>query len=150
MVCRGLPPALDRSGERSSYRRCGAECGIVWRNARGLKSDPGYSSGLTVIAGPHSVLEFVPVRRTSEEPLFNSLLEQYHYLGYAAAGWRASQVPSGKQRASPLRVWLGQAPRCIPAAAIGSSARGVRSAAPRNIHLLAYNTRFLILPSMFL
>ncbi len=27
-------------------------------------------------------LEFVQVRRTPEEPLFNSLMEQYHYLGY--------------------------------------------------------------------
>ncbi len=28
-------------------------------------------------------LEFVAnVRRTPEEPLFNSLMEQYHYLGY--------------------------------------------------------------------
>jgi len=27
-------------------------------------------------------LEFLQVRRTPEEPLFNSLMEQYHYLGY--------------------------------------------------------------------
>jgi hypothetical protein len=27
-------------------------------------------------------LEFVHVRRTPEEALFNSLMEQYHYLGY--------------------------------------------------------------------
>ena len=27
-------------------------------------------------------LEFVQVRRTPEEALFNSLVEQYHYLGY--------------------------------------------------------------------
>ena len=37
------------------------------------------------VRGPlHSItpLEFVQVRRTPEEPLFNSLMEQYHYLGY--------------------------------------------------------------------
>jgi Domain of unknown function (DUF4338) len=27
-------------------------------------------------------LEFQPVRRTTDEPLFNSLIEQHHYLGY--------------------------------------------------------------------
>jgi hypothetical protein len=27
-------------------------------------------------------LEFEQVRRTSKEPLFNSLMEEYHYLGY--------------------------------------------------------------------
>ena len=32
--------------------------------------------------GEHHPLEFVQVRRTPEEALFNSLMEQYHYLGY--------------------------------------------------------------------
>jgi hypothetical protein len=27
-------------------------------------------------------LEFEQVRRTSQEPLFNSLIEEHHYLGY--------------------------------------------------------------------
>jgi hypothetical protein len=27
-------------------------------------------------------LEFEPVRRTTQEPLFNSLMEEHHYLGY--------------------------------------------------------------------
>src|SRR5271157_1751340 len=27
-------------------------------------------------------LEFEPVRRTAQEPLFNSLMEEHHYLGY--------------------------------------------------------------------
>ena len=27
-------------------------------------------------------LEFIQVRRTPDEPLLNSLMEQYHYLGY--------------------------------------------------------------------
>ena len=37
------------------------------------------------VRGPLGVLtplEFEQVRRTPEEPLFNGLLEQYHYLGY--------------------------------------------------------------------
>jgi hypothetical protein len=28
------------------------------------------------------MIEFQQVPRTAEEPLFNSLVEQYHYLGY--------------------------------------------------------------------
>jgi hypothetical protein len=27
-------------------------------------------------------LEFEPVRRTSDEPLFNGLMEEHHYLSY--------------------------------------------------------------------
>jgi len=37
------------------------------------------------ILGPLGALqpiELQPVRRTGDEPLFNSLMEQYHYLGY--------------------------------------------------------------------
>jgi hypothetical protein len=33
-------------------------------------------------------LEFRQVRRIADEPLFNSLLEQHHYLSYAPHGWR--------------------------------------------------------------
>jgi hypothetical protein len=39
----------------------------------------------TPMDGPLQALrpvEIQPVRRTNDEPLFNSLMEQYHYLNY--------------------------------------------------------------------
>jgi hypothetical protein len=89
-------------------------------------------------------LEFVQVRRTPEEPLFNSLMEQYHYLGY--------EQPVGEHLKYLVKV-DGQAIACL---AWQSAARHLKvrdryiewsdEARERNVHLLAYNTRFLILP----
>ena len=89
-------------------------------------------------------LEFVQVRRTLEEPLFNSLMEQYHYLGY--------EQPVGEHLKFLVKV-DGQAVACL---AWQSAPRHLKmrdryiewsdEARQRNVHLLAYNTRFLILP----
>ena len=57
-------------------------------------------------------LEFVQVRRTPEEALFNSLMEQYHYLGYeqpvgehlkylVKAARASDRVPGLAKRATP-------------------------------------------------
>jgi hypothetical protein len=89
-------------------------------------------------------LEFVEVRRMPEEGLFNSLLEQHHYLGY--------QRPVGEHLKYLVKV-RGQVIACL----VWSSApRHLKlrdlflgwseQARERNVHLLAYNPRFLILP----
>jgi hypothetical protein len=89
-------------------------------------------------------LEIQQVRRGPQEPLFNSLIEQYHYLGY--------QQPVGEHL--KYLVWAQQRP--VACLAWSSSPRhlGARDryigwsqpARRRNVHLRAYNTRFLILP----
>jgi hypothetical protein len=89
-------------------------------------------------------LKFQPVRRSAEEPLFNSLMEQYHYLGY--------EQPVGEQL--KYLVWANSRP--IACLAWSSAPRHLASrdgyigwsgeARRRNIRFLAYNTRFLILP----
>jgi hypothetical protein len=89
-------------------------------------------------------LEFQQVRRTPQEPLFNSLMEQYHYLGY-------TQPPG--EHLKYLVYAQGQAIACL---AWSSAVRHLASrdrfigwsaeVRKRNLHLLAYNTRFLLLP----
>jgi hypothetical protein len=89
-------------------------------------------------------LEFVPVRRTPEEPLFNSLLEQYHYLGYAQpVGEHLKYLVKAQGQVIACLAWQS-APRHLKVRDryLGWSDR----ARERNVHLLAYNTRFLILP----
>jgi hypothetical protein len=84
------------------------------------------------------------VRRTREEPLFNSLLEQYHYLGYRhPVGEHLKYLATAQGRPIAAFAW-SSAPRHLGARDrfIGWSAQARR----QNIHLLAYNTRFLILP----
>ena len=80
MVCRGLLLALDRAGE--------IRLPPIRRKVRNLlaerqRPEPIIPDNRPVRGPLHSLtpLEFAQVRRTPEEWLFNSLLEQYHYLG---------------------------------------------------------------------
>jgi hypothetical protein len=89
-------------------------------------------------------LEFQPVRRTAHEPLFNSLLEEHHYLGYEQpVGEHLKYLVWAQSRPIACLAW-SSAPRHLASRDryIGWSAEARR----RNIRFLAYNTRFLILP----
>lgn len=89
-------------------------------------------------------LRFEQVRRTPREPLFNSLIEQHHYLGYTQ--------PVGEQ----LKYLVCSGERIVAALAWSSAAHGLtcrdrflgwsRETRQRNRHLLAYNSRFLVPP----
>src|ERR1017187_7352564 len=89
-------------------------------------------------------LEFESVRRTAQEPLFNSLMEEHHYLGYEQpVGEHLKYLVWAKGRPIACLAW-SSAPRRI-----GSRDRyiGWDAAARRSrIRFIAYNTRFLILP----
>ena len=90
-------------------------------------------------------LEFAPVRRTAQEPLFNSLMEEHHYLGY--------EQPVGEHLENYL-VWAeGRPIACLAWSSaprhLGSRNRYIGwDAAARRSHIrfIAYNSRFLILP----
>lgn len=89
-------------------------------------------------------IELRQVRRTSEEALFNSLLQQHHYLGYTQpVGEHLKYLMYARARPIACAAW-SSAPRHLGSRDryIGWSASARRS----NIGLLAYNTRFLILP----
>jgi hypothetical protein len=89
-------------------------------------------------------LDFQLVRRTGDEPLFNSLLEQHHYLGYEqGVGENLKYLVWGQSRPIACLAW-SSAPRHLGARDryIGWSAEARR----RNIRFLAYNLRFLVLP----
>ncbi len=81
MVCRGLLLMLDRAGEIQlpPVRRR-----VRNRLAERERPEPVIPDERPVCGrlGNLAPLEFVQVRRTAEERLFNSLMEQYHYLGY--------------------------------------------------------------------
>src|ERR1700729_931172 len=84
------------------------------------------------------------VRKTAEEPLFNSLMEQHHYLGYEQpVGEHLKYLVWAHGRPIACMAW-SSAPRHLGSRDrfIGWSAEARR----RNIRFIAYNTRFLILP----
>jgi hypothetical protein len=143
MVCRGLLLMLHRAGE--------IELPPVRRRVRNRlaereRPEPVIPDKRRVCGrlGNLAPLEFVQVRRTAEERLFNSLMEQYHYLGYEQpVGEHLKYLVKAKGQAIACLAWQS-APRHLKLRDryIGWS----DAARQRKVHLLAYNTRFLILP----
>ena len=147
MVCRGLLLLLHRTGEielppvRRLVRNRIAERA---RPARVAVEERALQGSL----GDVQPLEFVQVRRTPEEALLDSLLEQHHYLGY--------QRPVGEHLKYVVKASSSQGGQVIACLVWQSAPRHLKlrdrylgwseEARERNIHLLAYNTRFLILP----
>jgi hypothetical protein len=89
-------------------------------------------------------LEIHQVRRTAAEKLFGSLMEAYHYLGYTRpVGEHLKYLIYAQGQPVAALAW-SSAPRHL-----GARDRFIGWSAPQRraqIHLLAYNTRFLILP----
>jgi len=89
-------------------------------------------------------LEFRQVRRTAEEALFNTLVEQYHPLRHVQpVGEHLKYLVYAAGRVIACLAW-SSAPRHLGARDrfIGWSAEARR----RNLRFLAYNPRYLILP----
>src|ERR1700733_8389022 len=81
MVCRGLLLMLERAGQITL-----PPVSYVRNNPLSRRSRPQpVLIDATSIEGPLcqlQPLELEQVRRTAQEPLFNSLMEEHHYLGY--------------------------------------------------------------------
>src|SRR5205814_6676790 len=81
MVCRGMLLMLDRAGQIAlppvSYVRHNPL-------ANRARPEPARIDTTPIEDRLRSLqpLKFEQVRRTSQEPLFNSLMEEHHYLGY--------------------------------------------------------------------
>jgi hypothetical protein len=144
MVCRGLLLMLERAGE--------IELPPVRRQIRGQcrtgrQRPEAVSIDTTPLAMPLQAIgpiQIQPVRRTADEPLFNSLMEHYHYLAYEQpVGEHLKYLAWAESRPIACLAW-SSAPRHLGSRDryIGWSAEARR----RNIRFIAYNTRFLILP----
>lgn len=143
MVCRGLMLMLHRAGqiELPPVRQTSLNPLVRPQRPAPVLIDT------TPVRGPLSQiqpLEFQQVRRTADEPLFNSLIEQHHYLGYERpVGEHLKYLAWTQGRPLACLAW-SSAPRHL-----GSRDRFIgwcAEARHRNLRFLAYNTRFLILP----
>jgi hypothetical protein len=147
MVCRSLMLALHRAGhiELPPVRRLNPNP-LAQRAADRQKPIPALVDTTPLQANLASIrpLEFHQVRRTAEESLFNSLLDQHHYLGYAQpVGEHLKYLVYALGRPIACLAW-SSAPRHLGPRDrfIGWTAEARR----KNIRFLAYNTRYLILP----
>ena len=143
MICRGLLLMLHRGGEIElpPVRQISRNPFVRRERPQPMAIDR------TPLNGPLSQIrpiELQQVRRTAEEPLFNSLLEQHHYLGYEQpVGEHLKYLAWAQGRVVACLAW-SSAPRHL-----GSRDRYIgwdAEARRRNIRFIAYNTRFLIMP----
>src|SRR5947207_11134486 len=81
MVCRGLLLMLHRAGEIElpATRQTSLNPFVERNKPQPVLIDTSALDGALADIRPISVQQ---VRRTSDEPLFNSLIEHHHYLGY--------------------------------------------------------------------
>jgi hypothetical protein len=143
MVCRGMMLMLHRAGliELPPVR-------WVTRNPMVERNRPVLvevdQTALRASFAELGPLEVRQVRRTPEEALFNSLLQHHHYLGYTQpVGEHLKYLVYAQGRPIACMAW-SSAPRHL-----GSRDRFIgwdKQARLRNIRLVAYNTRFLVLP----
>jgi Druantia protein DruA len=143
MVCRGMLLMLDRAGQIQLPA-------IKKRPNNPLARRPTPEPVLIDTTPIHDVLKALQplqieqVRRTGDERLYNSLIEQHHYLGYEQpVGEHLKYVVWSQGRPIACMAW-SSAPRHL-----GCRDRFIgwdKEARRRNIRFIAYNTRFLIVP----
>jgi hypothetical protein len=143
MVCRGLLLMLHRAGEIElpPVRQISLNP-FVQRN----KPQPVQVEMTPLTCSLRDIRPILlqQVRKTADERLFNSLMEQHHYLGYEQpVGEHLKYLLWAQGRPIACMAW-SSAPRHLGSRDryIGWSAEARR----RNIRFIAYNTRFLILP----
>ena len=144
MVCRGLLLMLERAGQIELppvRRHIRGQCRTGRPRPEAVWIDDTPLVMPLKALGP---VDIHPVRRTADEPLFNSLMEHYHYLGYEQpVGEHLKYLAWAQGRPIACLAW-SSAPRHL-----GSRDRYIgwnAEARRRNIRYIAYNTRFLILP----
>jgi hypothetical protein len=143
MVCRGLMLALDRAGhiELPPVRYRPPNPFLAKRHRDAIEVDDSPIACALSELGP---LELRQVRRTPDDRLFDRLVETHHYLGYTQpVGEHLKFLVCASARPVACLAW-SSAPRHIGPRDqfIGWNQVHRR----HNLHLIAYNSRFLILP----
>jgi len=143
MVCRGLMLALHRAGHiRLPEKKFSPQNPLAKRRTPKKIAITQRPMGKKLSA--IQPLEFRQVRRTPAEKLFNSLLAEYHYLGYTQpVGEHLKYIVYAQNQPVACLSW-SSAPRHI-----GCRDRFIgwtQDLRKINLHLMAYNSRFLLLP----
>jgi len=144
ILCRGLLLALHRAGHITlpPPRRATPNNIVRRRVPPPVEVDP------SPIRGPLSEvqpLEFVQVRRTTMERLFDGLIHQYHYLGYTRpVGEHLKYLVFSRAGRPVACLAFSSAPRHL-----GPRDRFLGWSPPvrrKNLRFVVYNPRFLIPP----
>jgi len=144
MVCRGLMLALHRAGHIAlpAKRQAPPNNAIAHRRvAAGAVYDTTPIVGAVTAVEP---LTIRLVRRTADETLFAQLLRDHHYLGYSRpVGEHLKYLVLAGERPVACQAW-SSAPRQLD---LRDQFVGAPKAAYRHqLHQIAYNSRYLLLP----
>jgi len=144
MVCRGLMLALHRAGhiELPAKRQSPRNNAITHR--RVVEVPPYDTTPLEMSLERLGPLEVRLVRRAEGEDLFAHLLNRYHYLGYSRpVGEHLKYLVVAGARPIACLAWnSGPLKLKLRDGLVGAP----RQAYAHNLHLIAYNSRYLIAP----
>jgi hypothetical protein len=143
MVCRSLLLKLERSGQIELPAKRRETHNPLARRRRPAPVEIDCAP-VRCGLGELRPVRYRQVRRTPDEALFNGLIEQHHYLGYTqpVGAHLKYLVLAGERPVAALS--FSSAPRHLGPRDrfIGWSPEARR----QNLHSIAYNPRFLILP----
>jgi hypothetical protein len=149
MVCRSLMLALHRAGhiELPAKRQSPLNNAIAHRRIAGGAALPAPDTtpitGSVASLGPLTIQR---VRRREGETLFAQLLGQYHYLGYSRpVGEHLKYLVLAGERPLACLAW-SSAPRQLDLR--DRFVDAPKEAYRHNLHRIAYNSRYLILPGV--
>lgn len=144
MICRSLMLKLHRAGhiQLPAPRFVAINNAIRHRRVRVLENLD--TSPLECGLGQLGKVEIQQVRRGEGEDLFNHLVKEYHYLGYSRpVGEHLKYLIRAGKRPIACMAWSS--------APLQLNLRDAYVGAPKedyrhNLHLIAYNSRYVILP----
>ena len=143
MVCRSLLLMLDRAGQIQlpAVRQRPHNPLVRRQKPTPVLIDTTPMEGALKMLQP---IQIQQVRRNGDEALFNSLIEEHHYLGYEQpVGEHLKYIVRGQGRPIACLAWSSAVRH------LGCRDRFIgwtKEARRRNIRFIAYNTRFLIVP----
>ena len=145
MVCRSLMLLLHRAGHiELPPPRSQPVNPLAKRRRPVLEEAIDQNPIIAKLKDLRPLLRIEQVRRTKSEKLFNALVEHFHYLGYTQpVGEHLKYMILLEQRPIACMTW------CSPPWHMGPRDRFIGwspQTRRQNLHLLAYNSRYLILP----
>ena len=144
MVCRGMMLALHRAGHIQLPPVRQQPPNPLAQRRKPAPLAPADWEPIQAAVRELGTLEIRQVRRTPQEPLFGSLIQAHHYLAYTQpVGEHLKHLIYARGTPIACLAW-SSAPRHLGPRDrfIGWSQEQRRA----HIHLVAYNSRFLILP----
>ena len=144
MVCRGLMLALHRAGHIELPAKRSSPLNNAIRHRRVSEVQPCDTTPIEGSLAALGSLEIRLVRRAEGEKLFAHLLSRHHYLGYSRpVGEHLKYLVVAGARPIACMGW-NSAPRQLNLRDqfVGAPKEAYR----HNLHLIAYNSRYLILP----